>query len=241
MAYNKVLLVTDNQNLFRRFVILLEELEISEARFEYACTSIKMELVDEGLRRVNVKKEYEELIKKYDLILSLHCKQIFPTELVNSIKCINIHPGLNPVNRGWYPQVFSIIKKLPIGATIHEMDEEIDHGKIIAQKEVPVFGWDTSLDVYNRVLDAELELLQLHLIKILSGNYQAEAPVSEGNYNSIKDFEQLLEIDLNETIKVLDFIDRMRALTHGDFDNAYFVDPQTEKKVFVKIQLKQDA
>ena len=71
------------------------------------------------------------ITNNYNLIISLHCKQIFPSNLVKSITCINIHPGYNPYNRGWFPQVFSIINSKPIGATIHVMDENIDHGPII--------------------------------------------------------------------------------------------------------------
>jgi methionyl-tRNA formyltransferase len=67
-----------------------------------------------------------EIIEKYQLVFSLHCKQIFPSELISNVKCINVHPGYNPLNRGWYPQVFSIIYDLPIGATIHEIDEVVD-------------------------------------------------------------------------------------------------------------------
>lgn len=110
------------------------------------------------------------LSKTYDLIISLHCYQRFPSFLVQKVECINIHPGLNPYNRGWYPHVFSIVNKLPLGATIHEIDEDIDHGAIIAQHEVSLYSWDTSLTAYDRVVEAELSLIKENLIRLVWGD-----------------------------------------------------------------------
>jgi methionyl-tRNA formyltransferase len=76
------------------------------------------------------------------------------------MRCINIHPGLNPYNRGWYPQVFAINNGLPHGATIHEMDDKIDHGDIIYQKSVDIKLSDTSKTLYERVLDTEIFLFK---------------------------------------------------------------------------------
>ncbi len=72
---------------------------------------------------------------KYILFISLHCKQIFPQRLTDNYRCINIHPGYNPYNRGWFPQVFSILNKNTAGVTIHEIDQELDHGPIIYQEK----------------------------------------------------------------------------------------------------------
>jgi methionyl-tRNA formyltransferase len=116
------------------------------------------------------------------------------------------------------------------------MDEFIDHGKILAQKEVNINGWDTSLDVYNKVINAEFELLEKNIEQLLNDQIIGSNSV-EGNYNSLKEFKDLLKIDLDETVKVQTFIDRLRALTHGNFDNAYFIDPETGKKVYIKLHL----
>ena len=188
------------------------------------------------VKKIDVKKEWQSLLE-YDLIFSLHCKQLFPKELVLQKKCINIHPGLNPYNRGWYPQVFSIINKLPIGATLHEIDKELDHGPVIAQKEIEVNGWDTSLNIYNRVLETELELLDLYLQKIIDNNYTSTILPMEGNVNLKKDFDKLCEIDLTEQATYEEVIDRLRALSHGDLKNAFFYDTKTGKKIFVNIHL----
>lgn len=236
----KILVITDNHYLFRKFKLILDHLSINSDAFDFCCTSKSTELLAENLKKIDIKKGVAHLVSTYDLIFSLHCKQIFPKELVQAVKCINIHPGFNPCNRGWYPQVFSIINKLTAGATIHEMDEQIDHGKIIVQKPVAINAWDTSIDVYNKILSAELELLQESLIDILNNNYHSFAPVSDGNYNGINDYKNLLEIKLDEVVKTGDLIDRLRALTHGQFKNAFFIDPVTGNKIFIRIQLDKE-
>jgi methionyl-tRNA formyltransferase len=118
------------------------------------------------------------------------------------------------------------------------MDAELDHGDIIVQKEVPVHAWDTSLDAYERVRAAENELLERSIDDILAGTYRTTPPREEGVVNRKKDFEALREIHLDEKVTFRQAIDRLRALTHGAFRNAYFYDPVTKKKVGVRITLE---
>src|SRR5687768_5901648 len=132
----KGLVITDNAYLLNEFIKIAEPLTPPEWSFFYCCSTDDLADKFTFLKPIHLKSEFQEIIKAYDLVISLHCKQLFPAELVKAVRCINIHPGYNPYNRGWFPQVFSIINKLPAGATIHEIDEEIDHGKIIAQQQV---------------------------------------------------------------------------------------------------------
>ena len=189
-----------------------------------------------GVPRLHVRDEASIIIDKYDLVLSIHCKQIFPPELVDRVRCVNVHPGLNPHNRGWFPQVFSIINGLPSGVTIHEIDNELDHGSIIAQREYKIQSWDTSGSVYAKIMTLERELVLEHFMAIRDQTYKAVAPENEGNLNYKKDFDRLKHIDLGQQGTFGEFINRLRALTHDDFRNAYFIDA-SGKKVFVRISL----
>ncbi len=170
----------------------------------------------------------------------MHCKQLFPKEVVKNVRCINVHPGFNPYNRGWYPQVFSILNKFPAGATIHEIDEYLDHGNIIVQKEVKIFAWDTSFTLYARVLQTEIELLSDNLQKILDISYTTIKPIREGNLNLKKDFKNLQTFELDQLTTGRELIDKMRALTHDNYRNLYFRDSETGKKVYIKITLEPE-
>ena len=131
-------------------------------------------------------------------------------------------------------QVFSIINGLPAGVTIHEIDEKLDHGPIIVQKEYKIEPWDTSGSAYAKIMEIEKELVLEHFPSIMEGTYQAIPPVNEGNINYKKDFEQLKFLDLNEVGTFRDFLNRLRALSHNDYRNAYFID-QSGSKIFVRV------
>jgi methionyl-tRNA formyltransferase len=242
----RILVISDNLFLVEKFIVIYQAKGFSKDLITIAFSPKGSPLIEvqsiEGLIPIplSVKTEYTQVIENYDLVFSIHCKQIFPSELAQKVRCINVHPGLNPHNRGWFPQVFSILNKLPLGATIHEIDEELDHGKIIAQKEVPVYANDTSLTAYNRVQEAEVALLEMHLDSIIGGEYESKPMFQKGNLNLKSDFNKLCELDLTKTQTIGETIDLFRALSHGAFKNAYFIDPVSHKKVFVNIHLEEE-
>jgi methionyl-tRNA formyltransferase len=240
----KVLVISDNVVQYRRVKSILdvEQLRLGievDYVFSFDSSPLKTHADFQNKKRasLNIKKNVNYLIDNYQLIISVHCKQIFPKELVESIRCINIHPGYNPINRGWYPQVFSIVEGIPIGATIHEMDKELDHGPIIARSFVEKYEHDTSLDIYERVLEKEVELFEKYLDVIVNNNYETSKAENEGVLYLKKDFNDLCQLDLDEKLTLKEAIDRFRALTHGTHKNAYFVNNQG-KKVYVSINLE---
>lgn len=240
----RLLVVSDNQPLSVTVLQCLETLgESLDVSVDLRYTSYNKSpeaMIDIGASEINVKDDrvVDHIIGYYDLVLSVHCKQLFPKRLVEGMRCINFHPGFNPFNRGWYPQAFSIINGLPAGATVHVMDEDIDHGHIIAQKPVMVGSGETSLDVYTKVIEAEKELIRLYLPRLLKGDYELFRPLSNGNYNSIRDYQALCALDLNEVGSLRDHINLLRATTHGDFKNAYFYD-ELGDKYFIKVVLEK--
>lgn len=236
----KVLVVSDNIVLTNAFSDMVANRNDVEVTYSYSYNNpafatnatLKVSAIP-----VNVKTEWECLVQQYNLILSLHCKQLFPAQLVNKVKCINVHPGFNPYNRGWFPQVFSILNGYKSGATIHEIDEHLDHGAIIVQQEIAIESWDTSLTAYEKIQQLEIELLAKYLDAILSGSYTTTQPEKEGNVNLKKDFNDLCHIDLSKQLTLGQAIDYLRAMTHGNYNNAYFIDSNTGQKVYVKLVL----
>lgn len=190
--------------------------------------------------RLDVRKQLATVVASYDLVISIHCRQFFPPELVRKVRCINVHPGFNPYNRGWFPQVFSILNGKQAGATIHEIDEQLDHGPIIAQRRYKIESWDTSASAYAEIMRIERELVLEHFVAIRERSYRAGAPASEGNLNYKRDFDRLKHIDLDQQGRFGDFLDRLRALTHGEYRNAYYVD-ESGRRVFIRIELEPEG
>lgn len=246
MFYNKIAVINDNPIMLGHLLEILGEQKISLDNFYFFCSpqtqTENYRDLQISIETINLKTDYQELINTdFDLLISMHCKQIFPSQLIHKIKSINVHPGYNPINRGWYPQVFAIINKLDLGATIHEIDEFVDHGGIIDREKVSQHSWDTSYTLYNRVVGAEIRLLRKNISNILNNTYSVTPPENGGNYYSIKDFREICEINLQEKGDFKSFIDRLRALSHGDFKNAWFIDDESGKKVYVSIKLDLDG
>ena len=239
----KVCVITDNIYIFENFTDLLKR-KPQEAQFDFYYTSWNKAFAekfgeDGAMKPIRLKDQGEEFFSSYDMFISLHCKQLFPEQLVENHLCINVHPGYNPYNRGWFPQVFGILNKLPIGVTIHKMDAELDHGDILYQQTLDLRSDDTSKDIYQRILALEIELIEEHIEDILSGNYTALPMESEGNINYKSDFDKLCELDLEKNATYGEVIDTLRALTFAPYENAYFYDTDG-KKVYVGITLRKE-
>lgn len=191
-------------------------------------------------KSIDVKRDMEQIWNSYDIVFSIHCFQFFPKELVKNVLCINLHPGYNPINRGWFPQVFAIINERDTGATLHVMDEKLDNGPIIDRSREQVTFGDTSLDVYNRVIELELNLFKNNFERIIKRNFQTIEPKDKGYLYTKKDFQELNEIDLQRKGNFKEFYNLLRAQTHGEYNNAYVIDEKTGVKYFLKLSITRE-
>lgn len=90
-----------------------------------------------------------------------------------SNQIINIHPSLLPAFKGLdaQKQAFDYGVKFT-GCTVHFVDEELDHGAIIAQKIVEVKENDTAETLSERILEQEHQLYIEAIAKITGNNYE---------------------------------------------------------------------
>jgi phosphoribosylglycinamide formyltransferase-1 len=88
-------------------------------------------------------------------------------------RIINIHPSLLPKFPGIeaWKQALAAGEKVT-GCTVHYVDAQIDHGEIIAQREVPILPNDTPESLHARIQVAERALYPA-VIAELSEKYQA--------------------------------------------------------------------
>ena len=94
-------------------------------------------------------KTYVQTIRKAkpDLIILASYGVILPKEVLELPKhgALNVHPSLLPKYRGPSPVQETILKGEEItGVTIMLIDEEIDHGSILAQREFSIFNFQFS-------------------------------------------------------------------------------------------------
>ncbi len=93
-----------------------------------------------------------------DLVLLLgYLRKVMPPLL--DLRILNTHPGLLPVTRGYHGedvQAFVLENHHEFtGQTLHEVNEEYDSGKTVAEHKLPVMPWDTveSLNVAVQIME----------------------------------------------------------------------------------------
>jgi len=153
--------------------------------------------------------------------------------------CLNLHSSYLPYNRGANPNVWSIVEDTPAGVTLHYMDSSIDTGDIIARREVETGFSDTGKDLYERLEDAQVDLFRDTWPDIETGDVSiTEQSEDAGTYHCQSEFEDLCALDPEETVRVKEFLDRLRALTFPPYDNAAIeVDGET---YYVEIEITKE-
>jgi len=158
-----------------------------------------------------------------DYIVSCGYSHIVPQEVLEipSEGCLNLHPSYLPYNRGANPNVWSIVNDTPAGVTLHRMDESIDTGEILAQRRIEKRFSDTGKSLHQRLEDTQVELFKKAWPAIVADEISGETQSQNaGTYARTEDFEELCQLDPDETVRVNEFLDRLRALTFPPYDNA---------------------
>jgi phosphoribosylglycinamide formyltransferase-1 len=74
-------------------------------------------------------------------------------------RIINIHPSLLPKFQGLEAWKQALLAGESVtGCTVHYVDEQVDHGQILGQKEVKIFANDTAETLHARIQVVEHEL-----------------------------------------------------------------------------------
>lgn len=180
----------------------------------------------------------EESILEYDIdyILSVYYPNILSAELLDHPHrgSLNLHLAELPRYRGSNVFAHSIMNARDDdhwrhGATLHFMTEELDAGDIIDRRFVNIFENDTARDLYERTIDASIELFTDTLPKILSGKIKAMR-TSQDSYECKQYFyrknslEGLEEIDLgalSDPDRTHEMYDRIRALEFPPHNPAF--------------------
>lgn len=131
-----------------------------------------------------------------DFIISYGYRYIIKQDIIDMYpnKIINLHISYLPWNRGADPNFWSFIDHTPKGVTIHYIDEGIDTGDIIAQKEVLFSKTETLKTSYEKLQKEIQELFCFYWEGIRNGTYVSKKQEGEGSFHKIKDKESLLHL-----------------------------------------------
>ncbi len=128
------------------------------------------------LQPTKIKEEYETLKDmEPDLIITCAYGKILPKEILDlpRLGCINVHASLLPKLRGGAPIHRAIIEGYTkTGITIMYMNEKMDEGDIISQKEIEITENDTAETLHNKLSNLGKELLLDVMPSIINGTNQ---------------------------------------------------------------------
>ena len=132
---------------------------LQEIAVEYKLPFYEIESVDG--KKI---KDYESIIKKFDLdlILVLGWYYILPKSIrkLSKLGAWGIHASLLPNYAGGAPLVWAIINgEKKTGVTLFKLDDGVDDGDIISQKSFPIDEQDTIREVYEKATVASKKIL----------------------------------------------------------------------------------
>ena len=145
-----------------------------------------------------IREEYQEILDiKPDLIVTCAYGQIIPKELIECPKygCINIHASLLPEYRGGAPIHHAVMDgKKKTGITIMYMNEKMDEGDILYQKEIDILDTDNTSIMFKKLSILGSEMIKEFIPRLINGDF---TPIKQDNnkatyaYNITKEDEKI--------------------------------------------------
>jgi methionyl-tRNA formyltransferase len=126
-----------------------------------------------------------------EFIVSYGYRHIIKKDILDFMrdKVVNLHISCLPWNRGADPNLWSFLEDSPKGVTVHYMDEGVDTGDIIAQKEVEFQNEEeqTLSSTYNILKEEIEELFEKVWPEILKGSAIRVRQTGEGSSHKLND------------------------------------------------------
>lgn len=125
--------------------------------------------------------ELRDLVQGHspDLVVSAGFMRILSPVFVHAFsgRLINLHPSLLPAYPGAHAVRDALMDGARItGSTVHFVDDEVDHGPPILQREVPIESGDDEATLHERIKSIEHEMLAEACRMVLEGRAVLEQP-----------------------------------------------------------------
>lgn len=152
---------------------------------------------------------------------------------------VNVHSSLLPLNRGSWPNVWTIVDETPAGVTMHLVDEGVDSGAILAQQDVEVLPSDNGLTLNERLEAAAIQIFKDNWEAFVERRLQPQPQDdSLATLHRIKDAAAIDRIDLDADYRAGDLINILRARTFPPHRGAWFeIDGE---KYFLELKIEKE-
>ncbi len=126
-------------------------------------TDVMPELMAERLGIKFRKMPMEDVASYFDVSKPEHIliagAGILPEELAKNYDIINSHPGYLPNVKGLDALKWAILEGHPVGVTTHFVSEKADEGRLIEQKEIPLYYEDSFYSFAYRQYEMEMDMM----------------------------------------------------------------------------------
>jgi methionyl-tRNA formyltransferase len=169
-----------------------------------------------------------------DVFIVASYGKILPKELIEipPHKTLNIHPSLLPQYRGASPLQAAILNDTKnTGVTIMRIDEEMDHGPIVAQKEITMNEWP-AYEAFEEMMAREGAQL---LANILPDWVTGKIEEKEQNHSAATYTKKSKKEDGLIDLTTDPYLNFRKIQAYHDWPQAYFMIPKEGKDMRVKI------
>lgn len=192
---------------------------------------------------IQIFRDEESLIKQLPPDLDLGILAWWPRILKNELLgltrlgFINTHPSLLPWNKGKHYNFWAIVEGAPFGVSLHMIDDGIDTGPIIAQREIP-FDWtDTGQTLFNKAQAQMVELFRDTWPAIRLGNFSGRSQnPAHGSFHKAAELENASHIELDKPYLGRELLNLLRARTFPPHPACWFEDGGREFEIRVEIR-----
>ncbi|MGA7326060.1 MAG: formyltransferase family protein [Rhodomicrobium sp.] len=151
----------------------------------------------------------------------------------------NTHPSLLPHNRGTHPNFWALVEQAPFGVTLHQVNEAIDSGPIVAQHRIPYDWTDTGETLYSKAKAAIFKLFVETYPKLRLGEIPSiPQDLSLGSFHRSSELDPASRFDLDGKYTARDILNRLRARTFRGHPACWFEDNGETFEVRVEITRK---
>ena len=125
------------------------------------------------IQDINEQKTVQKIKSLHpDVILSNSFVQIIGREILDipTVGVINIHPGILPVYRGLLPHFWAMVHgDTTLGVTLHYVDEGVDTGAVIDQKEFTIEAKESFYKVWKKTAHYNSLVLKKYFEQLRKG------------------------------------------------------------------------
>jgi hypothetical protein len=129
---------------------------------------------------------------KIDAILCFGYNKLLMPEVLSTTTAINVHCGLLPLDRGPNPHLWSTLRGTNRGVSIHFIDDGVDTGDIIAQRQLPMPGEDVTFgQSFDHIVGDACSLLSETWPHVRNNDYIRRRQREGGSCHSLNDQKPL--------------------------------------------------